>query len=99
MKTKSFAKDGGEGTKGDHSTPPNENKEMKMYTHVQVVYRQGLVKAFVAPHGEMLMEDFMKVVRAEGKVKTVRFLPDIDQAAADVLVKSGSAVKVEVRRG
>ena len=67
------------------------------YIQVQVVYRQGVVKTFVAPEG-MLLEDFTHVVKAQGKIKTVRFLPDIDQATADFLVSTGNAVKVEVRR-
>lgn len=69
-----------------------------MHMQVQVVFRQGVVKTYVAPMGELLMEDFMKVVRTEGKVKTVRFLPDIEDGVANFLVTSGNAVKVEVRR-
>ena len=62
---------------------------------VQIVYRQGMVKLFLAPK-EILMHDFMRTVRSFGKVKTTRFLPDVDQEAADLLVKSGSATKVGV---
>ncbi len=68
-----------------------------MYMQVQVVYRQGLVKTFLAPK-EILMDDFMKYVRATGKIKTTRFMPDVGEAEAIQMVKSGEAVKVEVRR-
>lgn len=67
----------------------------KSYMHVQVVYRQGLVKEYLA--GDILLEAFMKVVRAEGKVKTVRFLPDVDQATADLLVNTGNAVGINLK--
>ena len=68
-----------------------------MFIQVQVVYRQGLIKTFIAPMGEILMDEFMKVVKAEGKVKAIRFLPDLDQATADLLVSTGNAVKVEMK--
>lgn len=71
---------------------------MEMFLSVQVVYRQGLVKTFIAAQ-EILMADFMRIVRAEGKIKTVRFLSDIDRATADLLVTSGNATRVEVRHG
>ena len=67
---------------------------MEIFMHVQVVYRQGLVKAFVIEEGNMLMEEFMRLVRAEGKVKTIRFLPDVDRAAAELLVRSGNATRL-----
>jgi hypothetical protein len=74
-----------------------ENK-VEMLLSVQVVYRQGLVKTFIA-HQDILMSDFMKAVRAEGKVKTVRFMPDVEKPVADLLIHSGNAVKVEVPNG
>lgn len=69
---------------------------METFLSVQVVYRQGLVKQFIAAQN-ILMADFMRIVRAEGKIKAVRFLPDIDQAAATVLINTGNATRVEVR--
>jgi len=70
---------------------------MEMFLSVQVVYRQGLVKQYLAPQN-ILMVDFMRVVRAEGKIKTIRYLPDVDRQAADLLVSTGNATRVEVRR-
>lgn len=71
---------------------------METFQVVQVVYRQGLVKTFLAAQN-ILMIEFMRIVRAEGKIKTVRFLQDVDEAAADLLVRSGAAIRIEVRHG
>lgn len=70
---------------------------MKRYLQVQVVYRQGLVKSYLAEEN-ILLKDFEHVVKAMGKIKTVRWLPDVDQATADLLVRTGAATMIEVRR-
>jgi len=72
--------------------------KMEMLLSVQIVYRQGLVKTFIAGQ-ETLLSDFMKIARAEGKIKVVRFLPDVEKAVADLLVRSGNATMIEMRHG
>ena len=62
---------------------------------MQVVYRQGMVKTFIAPQ-EILLADFMRTARDFGKIKATRFLPDVDRAAADLLIATG-AVEVKGR--
>lgn len=65
---------------------------------VQVRFAQGLVKTFLAPQ-DVLLADFRGAVEAYGsKLKSVRFLPDLNQAQARELAASGNAVMVRVRR-
>lgn len=69
-----------------------------MFMQVQVAYNQGLVKLFIAPH-EILLADFVGVVRAHGRIKVMRFMPNVDRAVATLLVNTGNATMVEVKHG
>jgi hypothetical protein len=66
------------------------------YLHVQVVFSQGVVKSFLAPK-EILMDDFMRVVKLHGRVKRLRHQPDCTQAEALALCAGGATI-VEARR-
>lgn len=68
-----------------------------MYQQVQVVYSQGLVKTFVAPM-EIRMCDFAAVAKAFGRIRSVRFQPDVDDQAARLLCDTGNATLVEAKR-
>jgi hypothetical protein len=67
------------------------------YLHVQVVFAQGKIKSFMAPK-EILMDDFMKVVKLHGKVKRLRYQPDCTKEEMESLVFSGNATLIEARR-
>lgn len=68
-----------------------------MYLNVHVTFNQGLVKTFLVPQ-ETLMMDFVAAVRAFGKFRSMRFYPDVDQAAASLLAATGNATIMELRR-
>jgi hypothetical protein len=69
-----------------------------MFLQVQVPYNQGLVKTFLAPR-EILMADFVEVVRAFGRFRSWRFGPDVDEATARRMASEQGATLVEARRG
>lgn len=70
---------------------------MPIYMQVQVKFSQGLVKLFLVPP-ETTCSDFVQVVSAFGRHRSIRYLPDVDAAAAELLVSTGNATKMEVRR-
>lgn len=69
-----------------------------MFQHVQVMFNQGMVKEFLAPR-EILLADFVAVVRKFGRFRSMRFYPDVDRATADLLIATGNATMVEARHG
>lgn len=81
----------------DRAMSARDTDSVKPYLHVQVAFSQGKVRHFLAPR-EILMDDFMSVVRRHGKVKRLRYQPDCSQAECEALVKSGNATLIEVRR-
>lgn len=74
--------------------PNNTNTVLQ----VQVRFAQGLIKTFLAPR-DVLLADFRRAVEAYGsKLKSVRFLPDLDAAAAQEMARGGNAVLIGIRR-
>lgn len=71
---------------------------MKNFLQVQVTFKQGLVKLFLAPES-ILAVDFKRAIEALGKTRSLRFLPDVTEESARILVSTGNAVMVEARRG
>lgn len=70
---------------------------MDNYLQVQVVYNQGLVKIFLA-NQEILLAEFINAARAYGRIKVMRFMPNVDQYAAKLLVDTGNAVMVNAKK-
>lgn len=71
---------------------------MEQFMQAQVKFSQGLVKLFIVPL-ETTVSDFARVVSAFGRARSVRFLPNVDAHAADFLVSTGNATRMEVSRG
>lgn len=70
---------------------------MDSLTQWRVKFNQGLIKTFIADRSTSL-GDFVGAIGALGRFRQVTFLPDVTREAAGVLVRTGNAVLVEVRR-
>lgn len=70
---------------------------MDTLQQAQVRYNQGITKIFLAPR-DLLLSDFVGAIRAFGRFRSVRFYPDVSQEAAEVLVRSGNATIIRIRR-
>lgn len=65
-----------------------------MLQQIQIAYSQGLVKTFLASQ-EILLCDMVEAARRFGKLRSVRFLPDVDVVTANQMIASGNAVNLK----
>ncbi len=58
---------------------------------VQVTYAQGLVKTFITSH-ECRLETFANAARKLGRIRSLRFQPDVSPEEAVIEAATGNAI-------